>query len=69
MRSIRARYLAPMLESNISRKIFLEEYDNSRTSSIGSNDAVIILNPTKYTLNEEVYDENILEDKEDKPSF
>jgi hypothetical protein len=42
-----------MLETKICRKIFSEEYDNSRTSSIGSDDAVIILNPTKYTLNEE----------------
>jgi hypothetical protein len=42
-----------MLETKICRKIFNEEYDNSRTSSIGSDDAVIILNPTKYTLNED----------------
>jgi hypothetical protein len=42
-----------MLETKISRKLFTEDFENERTSSIGSDDAIIILNPTKYTLNED----------------
>ena len=42
-----------MLEANISQKVFNEDYDNSRSSSIGSDDAVIVINPTKYTLKDE----------------
>lgn len=40
-----------MLESKISRKIFSEDYDDyEKTDALGIHDAVIILNPTKYTL-------------------
>ena len=39
----------------ITEKILFEDdYDqNSRTSSIGSNDPVVIINPTQYTLRED----------------
>ena len=47
-----------MLQALINDKLFDEEhYSNSRTSSIGSNDPVIILNPTQYTCQEELDDE------------
>lgn len=43
-----------MLETKICRKIFSEDYDDyERTDTLGTEDAVIILNPTKYTLKED----------------
>jgi len=50
--------LTPMLETNITKKLFNDGMDDSRTSSIGSDDVVIILNPTKYTLQDDDQDED-----------
>jgi hypothetical protein len=44
------QYLAPMLETSITKIMLNEGYDEERTDSIGSDDVVVILNPTKYTL-------------------
>ena len=50
-----------MLETKISRKIFLEDYDDyEQTENLESNTAVIILNPTKYTLQQEDDEESSL---------
>jgi hypothetical protein len=45
--------LAPILETNINKKLFYENYDENRTSSIGSDEVVVILNPTSYTLKDD----------------
>lgn len=59
-----------MLETCINKKILTDnENDNNdcyddfvgdddRTLSIGSNDAVVILNPTKYTIQDDSGDDN-----------
>ena len=54
-------FLTPMLETKISRKIFLEDYDDyEQTENLEPNTAVIILNPTKYTLQQEDDEESSL---------
>lgn len=43
--------VTPMLQALINEKVLSkEDYSDARTSSIGSNEAVIILNPTDCTL-------------------
>lgn len=45
-----------MLQAHINEDIIKDgdvDYLQQRTSSFGSNEAVVILNPTEYTLNEE----------------
>jgi len=41
---------APLLVGLISDEFLFEKYDTDRTMSIGSDDAVLFLNPTKYSL-------------------
>lgn len=41
---------APLLVGLISEDFLFEKYDTDRTMSIGSDDAVIFVNPTKYSL-------------------
>jgi hypothetical protein len=52
------QFLAPMLETIITKQMFLKDegnmFESERTQSFGSDDAVIILNPTKYTLIQEL---------------
>ncbi len=43
---------APLLVGAISNDFLYKHYDTDRCDSIGSNDAVIFLNPVKYTLDE-----------------
>lgn len=54
--------MAPLLETNISRKILADDFgpNNNRFSlagddslTIGNREAVIILNPTKYTVHDD----------------
>lgn len=57
--------LAPMLETTITKSILKDEYvdQEDRCNSIGSDDVVVILNPTKYTLDdsdEDVINEEVL---------
>lgn len=53
------RVPAPFLKGEINTDLMFEDYDNTRTSSfgsagsIGSNEAVLFLNPTKYSLDKE----------------
>lgn len=44
---------APLLVGLISDQFLFEKYDTDRTTSIGSDDAVLFVNPTKYTLDED----------------
>jgi hypothetical protein len=44
---------APLLVGLISEQFLFEKYDTDRTTSIGSDDAVLFINPTKYTLDED----------------
>jgi len=44
---------APLLVGLISDEFLFEKYDTDRTTSIGSDDAVLFVNPTKYTLDED----------------
>lgn len=47
-----------MLETYIDKKLILDSnYDDTRTSSIGSDDAIVILNPTKYTIQDDEFDD------------
>jgi len=52
-----------MLETYISKRLLNDDNENDRTSSIGSDDVVVILNPTKYTLQEDSSDEDKLEEE------
>lgn len=53
------RVPAPFMKSEINNQLMFEDYDQTRTSSfgsagsIGSNEAVLFLNPTKYSLDKE----------------
>ena len=53
------RVPAPFMKSEINNDLMFEDYDQTRTSSfgsagsIGSNEAVLFLNPTKYTLDKD----------------
>eukprot|EP00347_Sterkiella_histriomuscorum_P011895 403370686 len=52
----RNMYLAPMLETSITQKLLSDKYINENTDrcdSIGSDEVVVILNPTKYTINDD----------------
>jgi hypothetical protein len=49
----RPRYLAPMLETVISKKIFSEGFTVDEGGAVGERQAVVILNPTKYTIRED----------------
>lgn len=44
-----------MLETNITQKLLNDKYmnDPDRCDSIGSDEVVVILNPTKYTINDD----------------
>jgi hypothetical protein len=44
---------APLLVGLISDEFLFEKYDNDRTGSIGSDEAVIFLNPTRYTVEQD----------------
>ena len=50
-----------MLETKLDYQLFKEDYDNSRTNSFGSNEAIIIMNPTQYTVAED-YESNLCKD-------
>ena len=51
--------LAPMLETNITKGFFNDdETEDVRSNSIGSDDVVVILNPTKYTIRDDEQDED-----------
>jgi hypothetical protein len=41
---------APLIVGLISEEFILKNYETDRTDSIGSNDAVLFLNPVKYTI-------------------
>ena len=47
---------APLLVGLISKDFLFEKYDTDRTTSIGSDDAVLFVNPTKYSLDEDYQD-------------
>lgn len=51
------RHMAPLLQTLITEEMlkdqFTEQAETGRTSSIDSNEAVIILNPTEYTVKED----------------
>jgi len=53
------RVPAPFLKGEITSSLMFEDYDNSRTSSfgsagsIGSDEAVLFLYPTKYSLDKD----------------
>ena len=47
---------APLLVGLISNDFLFEKYDTDRTTSIGSDDAVLFVNPTKYSLDEDYQD-------------
>lgn len=44
---------APLLVGLISEEFLFDKYDTDRTTSIGSDDAVLFVNPTKYSLDED----------------
>jgi len=44
---------APLLVGLISDEFLFEKYDTDRTTSIGSDDAVLFVNPTEYTLDKD----------------
>ena len=41
---------APLIVGLISEEFVFKNYDQDRTDSIGSDDAVLFLNPIKYTV-------------------
>ena len=56
------RILAPLLETLISPDLFREEYPGlsrpqPNDADIGAREAIIVLNPTKYTVKEDEDDE------------
>lgn len=65
--------MAPLLETRISPKIFEDEFQkrsdagpstlaNDESIVIGNREAVVILNPTKYTMKEDEEEESSLKD-------
>ena len=55
--------LAPMLETYITQKILKENYEENRESGIDSEEVVVILNPTQYTLKDEDAEDKACEDQ------
>ena len=56
------RILAPLLETLISPELFIDEYNGKRykepnEADIGAREAIVVVNPNKYTLKEEEEDE------------
>jgi GTPase SAR1 family protein len=51
-----------MLETTITKKLFREDYDENRESGIDSDDVVVILNPTQYTLKDDDIDGEVREE-------
>ena len=56
------RILAPLLETLISPELFIDEYNGKRykepnEADIGAREAIVVVNPNKYTLKEEDEDE------------
>lgn len=47
---------APLLVGLISDSFLFDKYDTDRTTSIGSDDAVLFVNPTKYSLDDEGFE-------------
>ncbi len=57
--------MAPFLETYITKGIINDDdIENDRTSSINSDDVVVILNPTKYTLQQDSSDDEHLEEEQ-----
>ena len=52
-----------MLETYITQKIFKENYEENRESGIDSEEVVVILNPTQYTLKDEDAEDKAFEDQ------
>lgn len=48
---------APLLVGLVSGDFLFEKYDTDRTMSIGSDDAVLFVNPTKYSLDDDGVDD------------
>ena len=47
-----------MLETNITRKLFIENFEDERENGIvDSEEVIVILNPTQYTVRDEDIDE------------
>ena len=55
----------PVLIGTITTQFLIDQYEIDRTNSIGSDDAVIFVNPTKYSLDKDNQEGSAFDDDSD----